>query len=134
VGDGKKASEWFQRAHALEPTDSEVLVRLGLGAQKAGDWKQAEQYLQEVIKFNPMETRALRWLCRHYAEGRKYGDAKMCLELMVKCEPDDPSWRTQLISCYRLLGQHVKALEYARDTIQLFPHNEECKFCLVICI
>jgi len=52
-GDNVKTREWLQKAHAVDPKDTLVLMNLGQISSKLGDKSTARKWYEEVIKADP---------------------------------------------------------------------------------
>ena len=52
-GDNVKTREWLQKAHAVDPKDTLVLMNLGQISSKRGDKSAARKWYEEVIKADP---------------------------------------------------------------------------------
>lgn len=93
---------------------------LGAAAERSGDYKRAEQFLEECLRLKPDFADAQNYLGYMWADrGENLQRARELIEQAVKAEPQNPAYLDSLGWVLFRLGQTEKALEYIREAIRL---------------
>jgi tetratricopeptide (TPR) repeat protein len=93
---------------------------LGAAAERSGDYKRAERFLEEALRLKPDFPDAQNYLGYMWADrGENLQRAKDLIEQAVRAEPKNPAYLDSLGWVLFKLGQPDKALDYIREAIAL---------------
>jgi len=121
-GDYTRAIDEMKRAIALDPTQTGLVSDLADAYQRAGLLLQGIREYQAVLRKNPGDTVAMRFLLRAYAIcGEQRGRAQMAKKL-VKAMPDQSAtWYRELGAAHSALGDRQSALDAWRRGLEAIP-------------
>lgn len=93
---------------------------LGAVAERSGDYRRAEQFLEECLRLKPDFPDAQNYLGYMWADrGENLERARDLIEKAVRAEPENPAYLDSLGWVLFRLGQVEKGLEYIRQAIRL---------------
>lgn len=98
---------------------------LGATAERSGDFKRAEQFLEKCLRLKPDFPDAQNYLGYMWADrGENLQRARELIEQAVKAEPENPAYLDSLGWVLFRLGQTERALEYVREAIRLSRESD----------
>ncbi|HCK78716.1 MAG TPA: hypothetical protein DHW34_01730 [Actinobacteria bacterium] len=96
AGDVRSAAQWFERAHAADPTDAAILSALASALLEAGQATQSIARHQEWVDRQPEEAAAWFGLGRSLLLLDRHGDAVEALTRACALRPDLRHYADQL--------------------------------------
>jgi tetratricopeptide (TPR) repeat protein len=128
-GNYQKAIDFFTRASGLQPTNSQILCRLGRAYTNLGEVAAAADAFKGALSLNPNEAEALRGLAGTY----RYTDSAAALEYAkqaVNKGPDDARNWNYIGLVLRDGGQLDESLEAHQRAANLRPGSPITAFYL----
>jgi tetratricopeptide (TPR) repeat protein len=104
IGDGTRATEFFERAVDLQPTNVATLVSLGRAYLDQGRPEAAERLFDQALLLEPSSGAVLAGMGRAALAQRDYRGAAEHLERALAVEPRASSLRYPLAMAHRALG------------------------------
>ncbi len=132
AGDLERASSYFKRILAVDPTHFEALVYNGIAASEAGDSGAAEMSLQRAIERKPDAFLPHFALGTLYAHLSRWEEAERALERAIDAAPV-PSAHILLGNVLREKGELPRAIHEFEEALRLAPDSEEAVFQLGLC-
>jgi tetratricopeptide (TPR) repeat protein len=123
----EEAYQLCRNAIEADPTDTHILVRLGILARRRGDRWQALARLEAAYRYNPSSHEALQELA---TEHRELGHLAECRELLERALRENPDLLTGLLQkglLYRKQGLHQDALQVFQGAVELHPQSNAAK-------
>jgi tetratricopeptide (TPR) repeat protein len=108
-GEPAKASEFFERALKLRPSDLPTLVRLGATYLDGSRPEDAERVFSQALALQPTSAAAMAGLGRAILARGNAGRAAEYLERALSIEPEATTLHVPLAMAYRRLGDLKKA-------------------------
>jgi len=104
-----EADSVLQQAVGLDPGNVDVLINLGVLAQRRGDMAGAEHWARKVIALVPEQGDALQLLGIAALERREFAAAAGLLERAAAADPDDGLRLVNLGVAYQAMGRPAEA-------------------------
>jgi tetratricopeptide (TPR) repeat protein len=112
------AKKWREE----NPADSKARFYMGLGFSGLGQFVQAETAYRQALAIDSIDTKIWNNLAKILFENLKRPkDAILCIEQILKLDPDNKLGWSNLAVMVGELGLHEKALLYADRAIALDP-------------
>ena len=131
-GELERASSYFKRILAVDPSHFEALVYSGIAASEAGDTAGAETALKRAIERKPdafLPHFALGTLCAHLS---RWDESERELSRAIDAAPA-PSAHILLGNVLREKGELTRAIQHFEEALRLAPESEEAVFQLGLC-
>ncbi|WND03034.1 tetratricopeptide repeat protein [Temperatibacter marinus] len=93
--------------------------------QKKGQFDQAAQEYQSILKVEPKNVHALNLLGMIYLEQSNFENALPLIEKATRLQPNDPEAQNNLGLAYKGTGQVDKAAQAFHSSLQLAPKNPQ---------
>jgi len=121
----REAEETFKFLLKLAPQDDRAFNRLGMIAEKQGDWEKAAQYFEKSIALNP--DLAIRYfdLGRLYIRLNKPALALRNYAKAVDIEPGNPKYLDQLVEISIICRDPDMAKEALARLKEVNPENQK---------
>ncbi len=128
----KGALASFERALEIEnmdlfegklPVDTMVIYNTAMTAQQVKDYKKAEKYYREALKYNYGGGKTYANLSKALKEQGNEEEAVKYLHKGFELYPDDSYMLIELINYYMFGGEPEKAAAYLDKAIKLDPKN-----------
>lgn len=117
--------EYFNQAVALNPANYDSHWNLMTALALAGRFDQARQEYQKMIDLGLVEnTINLERLAQLYASVKNYPDLIPLYQKLIKLDPTNVAYLTQLAASYKAVGDKYNARRIAADIILKFPENK----------
>ena len=113
-----EADAVLRRAAAIDPRSVDVLVNLGVVAQRRGDMAGAEAWARQVIALQPDQGDALQLLGIAAMQRRDFAAGAALLERAVRADPDEGVRLVNLGVAYDQLGRGAEACAAWREAIR----------------
>ena len=114
--------DFAQKWRAENPSDPKALFYLGLGHSGRGQFVQAETAYRQALALDATDPKVWNNLAKILFENlQRPKDAILCIEQMLKCDPNNKLGWSNLAVMVGELGLHEKALVYADRAIALDP-------------
>jgi tetratricopeptide (TPR) repeat protein len=117
-----EAIECFERALAVEPTDTRILFALGNTAQVLGQPSVARQFFAKVLALEPHRIEAVVNLSNLLRAEGQFEAAAALLAPALARNPESPELNLTLGSVVRETGEHETATHYYRAALAANPH------------
>lgn len=121
LGKGEEADEVFEKSFRLTPHRTEMAR--ALEQQRLGNLDKAERIYREIIKQDPHQVDALRFLAQIAVSAGQWGDAEALLKRVVDEAPDHTSAWNDLVDAYREQDKYEEAIEVCRRALRLDPNG-----------
>lgn len=120
---GKKelALAEYTKAFSLDKNNIEVMYKMGLVDKDLKNYKDAELYLQQVLKTNPVHTLAAYTLAQVYRETKQYDKAQSQYLQARKLSPTSANIIAELGQVYEAQGKKAEAITQYRDALRFVP-------------
>jgi tetratricopeptide (TPR) repeat protein len=115
--DPRGAIEPLEKAHAIDPTDVDILYHRGHAYLELANESYAAMYKQD--RDSP---RVHQVLAEAYAKGFRNREAIGEYQLAVKMAPSEPGLHEDLADQYWIVGENDKAIEAYRDELKIDPY------------
>jgi tetratricopeptide (TPR) repeat protein len=132
AGDLERASAYFKKILAADPTHFESLVYSGIAASESGDAVGAEALLKRAIEKKADGFLPHFALGALYANHSRWGDAERALQRALDVAPV-PSAHILLGTVLREKGEVGRAIQEFEEAQRLQPDSEEAVFQLGLC-
>ena len=113
-----EADAVLRRAAAIDPRSVDVLVNLGVVAQRRGDMAGAEAWARQVIALQPGQGDALQLLGIAALQRGDYAGGAALLERAVRADPDEGVRLVNLGVAYEQLGRPADACAAWREALR----------------
>jgi len=123
--DFDKSIESFKKAYESFPDSSRPLVSLIRIYVRAGQYEEAEKFLEDVLKTSPDNTNALLLKARLLSSQKKLDAAEQVYSDLIGKYPNNVSLYTELARLYLLDRQPDKALTVFDRGLESLPGNLE---------
>ena len=117
-GDGVRARELLELAHAIMPTFTKAINNLGVAAARGGDRQRAEAIYLEGLEVEPTDVPILTNLARLYQEQGRFEEATAIFERVDVANNTNPYFFIFQGELALGRGEHQKALEYMRQALR----------------
>jgi serine/threonine-protein kinase len=118
-----KAADAYQRAWTLDPTNSELLWRMGDLAVARKDQKAAEQHYRRSVEAGPKEWEAQLKLGGFYYRQGRYADALKTFETARDQAPDHTRVYSNLAAVYHQLDRTDEAAAVLQRSLEIAPDS-----------
>lgn len=118
MGEGERAQELLELAHAVAPTFTKAINNLGVAAARSGDRQRAEAIYREGLEVEPTDVPILTNLARLYQEQGRLDDATAIFERVDVANNTNPYFFIFQGEMALARGEHQKALEYMRQALR----------------
>ena len=112
----------FKRVCDLDPTNTEARYSLGMLAVKKQDFKQAENYFNQIKRINPNSGLYNEGMGMVHKANGNYNKAAQCLSEVIKAHPD-PALLANRADCYLMCKQLNNAEEDIRNALAMTPDD-----------
>jgi tetratricopeptide (TPR) repeat protein len=131
-GDLERASGYFKRILAIDPSHFESLVYSGIAASEAGEAQEAESLLNRALERKPEAFLPHFALGTLFANNSRWDDAEKELTRAIEVAPV-PSAHVQLGTVLREKGEIGRAIHEFEEAQRIQPDSEEAVFQLGLC-
>jgi len=119
-----RAREAAQKAVAIDPSDSDGYVILGMVAVLYDyDWKKAERCFSQAIAHGQMPIRCRMLYAPYLATVGRLRDCESELRGILEEDPLNAAARWFLANCLNLIGRYGEAETHARKALESNPSN-----------
>jgi len=129
------ALEWYNRALALQPGNSDLLFAIGSTKRRQGEWQEAVRFYQEAITLDPRSRTKLTNLARTYFLTRDNTRAMETVDRLLALAPDY-AYAYELKA--RILAFGLDSTEQAKrvvnDGLRLVDHDELIDVRVTLCL
>lgn len=91
VGDSAAVLAVAEEGLALHPDTPELLWYSAAGFAKAGNWSQAHERVEQLLRHDPTDLQAMHLCCRALIEQSRHEDAKAVFLRASRLSPDHPA-------------------------------------------
>ena len=112
----------FKRVCDLDPTNTEARYSLGMLAVEKQDFKQAENYFNQIKRINPNSGLYNEGMGMVHKANGNYNKAAQCLSEVIKAHPD-PALLANRADCYLMCKQLNNAEEDIRNALAMTPDD-----------
>ena len=124
-GNAERARELLDLALNRYPNHADLLFARVFVHDTTGDMASSEADLQQIIRMQPENARALNHLGYMLADRtERHEEALALIERAIAIEPEDPAIIDSLGWAQYKLGMHDQALENLRRAFAVFPDHE----------
>ena len=123
AGDFEKAAAAYERASTLDPTNWELLWRMGDHSVRRKDLKAAEQFYRRSVEAAPKEWEAHTRLGGFYYRQGRYRDALAAYEKVRELAPDHARGYSNLAAVYHQLGRTDEAAAVLQQALAIAPDS-----------
>ncbi|AOT68790.1 tetratricopeptide repeat protein [Geosporobacter ferrireducens] len=107
-----------------------LLFFIALGYRQLGNFQEAVEYLERIIKLNPSQPDTYNELGICYASVGNYTKAEKYLKKALQFQEDDSEILCNLAMVYMELGRYELAEEYLKESASINPDDEITKQCM----
>ena len=132
AGELERASAYFKKILAVDPTHFEALVYSGIASSESGDTEAAEAALRRAIDRKPDAFLPHFALGTLYAHLSRWEEAERALVRAIEAAPV-PSAHILLGNVLRETGELTRAIQEFEEARRLAPESEEAVFQLGLC-
>ena len=122
-GQFDRAAEAYQRASTLDPTNVELLWRLGDLAVARKDVTAAEQYYRRSVEAGPKEWEPYVDLGRFYYRRGRYEEALQAYQTVRELVPRYTGVYSSLAAVYHQLGRTDEAASALQHSLEIAPNS-----------
>lgn len=123
TGQFDQAADAYQRASTLDPTNVELLWRLGDLAVARKDVTTAEQYYRRSVEAGPKEWEPYNTLGRFYYRRSRYDDALKAYQTVRELAPEYTGVYSNLAAVYHQLGRTDEAASTLQRSLEIAPDS-----------
>ncbi|KAF4651238.1 hypothetical protein FOZ61_010637 [Perkinsus olseni] len=137
MGDHAKAHEHFSLILTQargRPNDPTVLARIGQLYELEGNEVEAYHNYKESYRHWPLDLNVITWLGVYYVKKDLFESAVPLFMRASEISPSEPKWMLMVASCYRRMGDQLKAFSMYQQIHDRFPRDvESLKYLVSIC-
>jgi tetratricopeptide (TPR) repeat protein len=126
LGRGAEADQAFERCFALSP--ERRLMALAAEHQKEGRLAEAEHLFRRILRHNPRNVDAMRWLALIVAKVGRQAEAESLLQRAISLAPDFLLALLDLGQLRKDQDRYAEALECFDKAIALDPANPQAHY------
>ena len=110
-GDSRKAIRFFEKAHCLEPWETDHLYSIAADYRKLNDFDKAMEYLRKIQQQTPDDADAYYYIADLYGEMDQIDEAINTIKFGLLQTDNDSALLYLLAYAYFVKGQHSRGME-----------------------
>jgi TolB-like protein/cytochrome c-type biogenesis protein CcmH/NrfG/predicted Ser/Thr protein kinase len=107
--DFERAKATWERAHKMQPSNSEALSGLGAASRWEGHWDDSFSYYEQALSLDPRNVRILMNTAFTYAIARRFSAALKLYDRVLDITPNDQDVTATKASIYQAQGNLAEA-------------------------
>ena len=107
----QEAAEVYEQLNAEDPSNVEILQKVGFAYQKLKDYKEAISYYNMANLFKTRDPWTLKHMAQCFKRLNDYRQALDCFKQVAELEPDNLNLISQIGQCQATIGEYDEALK-----------------------